>query len=250
LLRLTKLLRVIRGMRILKKHEEKLGPSLSASMLIGTVVLAIHAITCSWYFVGTINTQTVNGTDIPGDASLGWVETMFEGSARLCSCHGADLGSNGERQTYFFDAFESKCMHPSDLGGETYDVCPGQQEAIPSPWDYYYKALFTALKDTSVKPGYLHSVCNSLDTERLSLNLRTVHLRIFAFGIGMGTPTCSDNHRHDGIHVGCSRWCVVVNLRSQPASGTEVQRKDDEFERILQDKRFGLGHSLQARCLL
>ena len=155
-------------MRFLKKYEEKLGPSLSAGMLIGTVVLAIHAMTCTWYFVGTINTHSINGSDVPGDASSGWVETMFDGSARLCSCHGAGLGGNGGGQTYFFDAFERKC---SDLRGEIYDVCPGQQESIPSPWDYYYKALYTGLKDTSVRPGYLHSVCSSLDAEKVALQM-------------------------------------------------------------------------------
>ena len=163
LLRLMKLLRVFRGMRILKKYEDKLGPGLSAAVLIGTVVLAIHAITCMWYFAGTINTHTPGGSDVPGDESSGWVEAMFTGSARLCSCYnGTD--SSGEPRPFFFDAFQSKCMHPNDLEGKGYAICSGKEDGVPTAMDYYYKALFTSMTNTSVKPGYLHSVCHSLDT--------------------------------------------------------------------------------------
>ena len=152
-------------MRIIKKYEEQLGPSISAAMLIGTVMLVLHGMTCAWYFVGTLNTLNDAETSVPGAQSAGWVEKVFKGSSRLCSCYDGGLDRNGEPQGYFFDAFDNVCLHPNDLEGETHDVCPGTIGDIPEPIDYYYKAMFTALKDTSVTPGYLHSVCTSVVAE-------------------------------------------------------------------------------------
>ena len=120
LLRLMKLLRIFRAMRILKKYEEELGPALSASIIIGTVLLVIHTITCCWYFVGTFGTleELGNGTvAIAGTVSTGWVEAIFKGSDRLCSCYNSageydgDF-TDGASRPYFYDAFESKCVHP------------------------------------------------------------------------------------------------------------------------------------------
>ena len=147
-------------MRIIKKYEEQLGPGPAASMLIGSVILVLHAMTCAWYYVGTVNTLGDADTSVPGAQSAGWVEKVFSGSSRLCSCY-EWLDETGETQIYFFDAFDIVCKHPNDLDGEMYDVCPDKIGDIPEPMDYYYKAMFTALKDTSVTPGYLHSVCTS-----------------------------------------------------------------------------------------
>jgi hypothetical protein len=168
LLRLTKLLRLVRAMRILKKYEDHLGPILSASVLIGTVFLAIHTITCCWYFVGTFGTlsNTINGTEIvAGKASTGWVEAIFKGSERLCACYGdpdhplyAFETEGGEDRTYFFDALDSVCVHPFDNSAPIELVCPEQRKMVPTSWDYYYKSMFTALKDNSIMSGYAHSV--------------------------------------------------------------------------------------------
>jgi hypothetical protein len=37
-------------------------------------------------------------------------------------------------------------------------VCHNQRDQIPGPWDYYYKALFTAIQDSSIASGYTHSI--------------------------------------------------------------------------------------------
>jgi hypothetical protein len=136
-------------------------------VLIGTVLLAIHTMTCCWYFVGTFGTldSAINGTStIAGKASTGWVEEIFQGSKRLCSCYDASddsvttEGDEEERAIYFFDAFESKCVHPYDLDAAVEEVCIEKRKMVPGPWDYYYRSLFTSLQDTSIANGYLHSV--------------------------------------------------------------------------------------------
>lgn len=58
LLRLSKLLRLARAVRIFKKYEEVAGPTLKAIMLVGSVLLLGHSVTCAWFVAGTLDTGT------------------------------------------------------------------------------------------------------------------------------------------------------------------------------------------------
>jgi CRP-like cAMP-binding protein len=163
LLRLSKLLRLARAMRIFKKYEEELGPLVSASLLVGAVVLIIHAIACIWFLVGTTRTYynshecTKEGTcdDEPIIQSHGWVEDNFAGSASLCGCR-----TDVHGQPYFYDAYESFCLHPMNMSAPIEKVCPGAMK--PDAWTYYNKALFTAMQDTNIGDDYDHGTSELL----------------------------------------------------------------------------------------
>ena len=86
LLRLTKLLRLARGIRIFKKYEEQIGPTLNAAMLVVTVLLLLHVITCVWFALGGARED---GSLKLGavSASSGWIEYRFQASERYCGCY-------------------------------------------------------------------------------------------------------------------------------------------------------------------
>jgi|EP01046_Picozoa_sp_COSAG06_P020926 hypothetical protein len=120
------------------------GPAVSAALLILVVILAIHTITCLWYYVGTIPSvvnQKTNGTVVAGRASTGWVDQIFQGSSRLCDCY-----PEVQDQAYFYDAYDNYCIHPDDdLPVES--ICSrdsaGLMNIAPTVWDYYYKGIHT-----------------------------------------------------------------------------------------------------------
>eukprot|EP01047_Picozoa_sp_COSAG01_P020370 COSAG01_NODE_1158_length_11469_cov_101.645646_5_plen_639_part_00 len=144
LLRLLKLLRLVRAMRIFKKYEDQVGPALSGLVLIMTVGLAVHTITCLWYYAGTLS--NTSGSSLA--SSSGWVEFTFQGSHRHCSCYG-----DGNGNTLTYDSLERSCFNATDDTVLMKEPCT-EAENLPSPWEYYTQAMFTSLSKADIHPDY------------------------------------------------------------------------------------------------
>ena len=151
LLRLAKLLKLARALQLFKKYEEQLGPLVNAIILIGTLLFVIHAITCGWFWTGThddrVDTQLSEFRQ-----SHGWVDFIFGGTDNLCGCY-----NNATSETFYavYNPTEKVCVDVRS--GGYFPVC--DESAIPSPLDYYYKALFTGLQGGNIDhENYNHSV--------------------------------------------------------------------------------------------
>jgi hypothetical protein len=149
LFRLLKLLRLVRALRIFKKYEDSLGPMLSGIIIIGSVVLLIHYMTCIWYFTGTQEGLS----KVEGFASTGWVEFMYQGTASHCSCY-----SSGN-STLAYDTLERRCFNATDDTAKLREPC---SENIPSPWDYYSQSMFSAMQNTGIHPDYIMSLAEMM----------------------------------------------------------------------------------------
>ncbi len=87
-IRIAKLLRLIRGARIFKKYADQFGSSVQAGILVGTVILLLHNITCIWFALGSARDDVSLFSSIEGGmSSPGWIEAVFDGSQKVCSCH-------------------------------------------------------------------------------------------------------------------------------------------------------------------
>ena len=93
------------------------------------------------------------------EGSTGWVEHLFEGSEEVCGCHRSHDG-----RAYFFDTFESCCLHPSNSSELVREICTHTEDnglqvetTVPGVWEYYNKALFTSMQDTGIGDGYDHN---------------------------------------------------------------------------------------------
>lgn len=154
LLRLTKLLRLARAMRIFKKYEDKLGPALNAMILIGTVVLLLHSISCIWFAVGTARDDVMGGEDRGVMSSEGWIEKLFQGTAVFCSCY----------NDTFYDPVERMCIYRSGLdeGAFGQDICAGTEKMVPSLTAYYLQSAFSVFQDPGIDDDYNNSVSELL----------------------------------------------------------------------------------------
>lgn len=143
LIRLLKLLRLARGMRLFKKHEDKLGPILGILMMTGMICLSLHAICCVWYLVGAAEPPPVNPDTTLKSMDheiLGWVEEKFQGTERYCACHGHD-------GTMHYDTFDRVCVNRTDYSQPVLEVCEDRTHVLPTPLHYYYKSMFTAVQE-------------------------------------------------------------------------------------------------------
>lgn len=139
LLRLAKLLRLFRALRIFKKYEEHLGPMLQATVLLGTITLLLHFVTCLWFLVGTMP-DPGNGWQ---ERSTGWLEEVFKTSPDACdSCY---------NDTYF-DPYIGKCLSLFDESLPAKDACP--DTVSPDKMSYYIKAFFTVFRNPEINDRY------------------------------------------------------------------------------------------------
>jgi hypothetical protein len=139
LLRLAKLLRMFRALRIFKKYEEKLGPLLTATLLLGTISLLLHFVACLWFLIGTM--------PAPGNGwqarRSGWIEEVFGTSADVCdSCH---------NHTYF-DPYLGSCLSLTDDSLPPKDRCP--DSISPDKISYYIKSFFTVFRTPEINDNY------------------------------------------------------------------------------------------------
>jgi hypothetical protein len=146
LLRLAKLLRMFRAMRMFKKYEEQLGPMLQALLLIGTISLLLHFVTCLWFLVGTM--PDLGGEDPAKDwkaTSTGWIEEEFQSSKRMCdSCY--------NETKYVYDAFLDRCLSTEDESLPA--LAPCEDEASPTKTAYYIKSFFTVFQTPEINDEY------------------------------------------------------------------------------------------------
>lgn len=156
LFRLLKLLRLFRSMRVFKRHEDALGPVISTMVLVGGVTLVLHTITCFWYLAGsertdkgTLDEREQSGLRVDHNAN-GWVEAVFELTEKHCACHEEYHVGMGIGHALVFDSFEGMCVNSTDEDALLLKPCEDAEHQIPSPWDYYSKAMFTAMQDPSV----------------------------------------------------------------------------------------------------
>jgi hypothetical protein len=148
LIRLTKLLRLARGMRMFKKYEDKLGPLLNATMLVGTVILLLHSITCIWFAVGSAR-DDLTGAATGAMSSKGWIEHLFKGSETHCSCY----------NDTFYDPVDRICVSRVDGdGAEIRDMCEGTADQMPSLVSYYLQSAFSVFQDPGIADQYSNSV--------------------------------------------------------------------------------------------
>ena len=145
---------------------------LSAFVLIGSTLLAVHTITCAWFFTGTYfewqdTAQKLDGLVgpyhvVPGTDSRGWVEEVFDGTNRLCQCHTNSTNTTGRPSgAMHFDSFEKRCVNTTDADAPTLPPCFGV--STPSAWDYYTKSLHTAMSgDTAISDEYSNTVVEML----------------------------------------------------------------------------------------
>ena len=141
LLRLGKLLRMFRAMRMFKKYEEQLGPMLQASLLVGTISLLLHFVTCLWFLVGTMPAP---GSEV-NVTSTGWIEEEFQSSKRMCDrCH--------SKGSTYFDAYLNKCL--STIDESLPALLPCGDEDAPTKAAYYIKSFFTVFQKPEINDEY------------------------------------------------------------------------------------------------
>ena len=150
LLRLTKLLRLARGLRIFAKYEEMLGPTLKAVILIGTVMLLFHLLNCIWYNIGTVYWAAGNEESSLEGRRSGWVDHKFGLSDALCGCHNASA--------IYYDSVERMCVDTSDKVTGLMDVCPDTKNAAPTLTGYYLQSLMTALHNPGLDTSYTNTL--------------------------------------------------------------------------------------------
>jgi hypothetical protein len=155
LLRLAKLLKLFRAMRLMKKYEEVIGPALNGTILVIATMLILHTMTCVWYYVGTLREVKSDGesTDVAKHLT-GWVEHIFQGSERYCGCY------NGTH----YDPTEHLCVPTCAaddklcLQRKLREPCSTpDQGTAPTESDYYWKALWLSVQDSSVASDYTHT---------------------------------------------------------------------------------------------
>jgi hypothetical protein len=139
LMRLTKLLRLARGIRFFAKYEEVLGPSLKAFMLVMVVVLLFHVLNCVWFSVGMVRS--------------GWVDHKFglsDTHTGVCHCH--------NRSEVYYDSVERMCVDATDTAAELMKTCSDAEGIVPSLASYYLQSMMTALNNPSLDASYTNTV--------------------------------------------------------------------------------------------
>lgn len=148
--RLLKLFRLVRGARIFKKYADKLGPSVMALLLVCSVILVLHSVTCVWFTLGTARDDIDFLSDVTGGlSSPGWIEQVFKSSDKLCACYSG---------MYYYDPLERVCVNRMDANAPMEDICDDTTSVVPSLSAYYFHSAFTVFQDPSVQDAYTNSL--------------------------------------------------------------------------------------------
>ena len=119
-------------------------------LLFGSIIYSGHVIACVFYLSGTFPAFDQDSLNpVPGSVSSGWVDRVFQGSDRLCSCYGNDL---------HFDSYENMCVNTTDQTAPVHQPCEEMETPAPSHWEYYTKSLFLSLQDPMIDSGYTHTM--------------------------------------------------------------------------------------------
>ena len=127
----------------------QVGPLLNAIMLVGTVALLLHTITCIWFAVGAVRDDDASAADDLSaiSASAGWIEYEFKGSERYCSCY----------DDAHYDPIDRLCVH-RNLNYITDPVCDDTGFETPSLTAYYVMSAFTIFQNPMVADEYTNSL--------------------------------------------------------------------------------------------
>ena len=128
---------------------DQVGPLLNAIMLVGTVALLLHTITCIWFAVGAVRDEDASTANNLGDiaTSAGWIEYEFKGSERYCSCC----------DDAYYDPVDRLCVH-RNLNDFTELVCDTAESETPSFMAYYVQSAFTVFQNPMVADEYTNSL--------------------------------------------------------------------------------------------
>ena len=190
LLRLWKLLRLARGLRVFRKHRQKMGPLLKALFLTGTTALLLHIVTCVWFLLGTTREYSLDplldagldtGVHQAGSKdvlSTGWIEELFRNSDELCNCN----QSVGEKvyvagDTYY-DPFLRECLSKTN---EDDPAAPPCSTVSLDFYGYYITALFTIFRNPRVSDGY------SMSAQEMIFGVFATMVMGIVFGAVAGT---------------------------------------------------------------
>jgi hypothetical protein len=122
-------------------------------MLVGTVVLLLHVITCVWFALGSARDDVAIFSSVTGGLnSPGWIEQVFQGSEKQCACY----------SNMYYDPLERMCVSRIDFSASAEEICDGTSSDLPSLTAYYFQSAFTVFQDPSVSDSYSNSLAEMM----------------------------------------------------------------------------------------